>query len=67
MHLHVLGSGDAFGSAGRFNTCFLVDRGDESFLIDCGASAMIARCSVTPMCFSQIGSPSTRWTISVLT
>mgnify|MGYP001172912551 CR=1 FL=1 len=42
MHLHILGSGDAFGSGGRLNTCFLVDRGDRSFLIDCGASAMIS-------------------------
>jgi ribonuclease BN (tRNA processing enzyme) len=42
MRLKVLGSGDAFGSGGRFNTCFLVDRGEASFLIDCGASAMIA-------------------------
>jgi ribonuclease BN (tRNA processing enzyme) len=37
-----LGSGDAFGSGGRLNTCFLVIRGNASFLIDCGASAMIS-------------------------
>jgi ribonuclease BN (tRNA processing enzyme) len=37
-----LGSGDAFGSGGRLNTCFLVNRGNASFLIDCGASAMIS-------------------------
>ena len=42
MRLRFLGSGDAFGSGGRFNTCFLVDRGEQSFLIDCGASAMVA-------------------------
>lgn len=42
MELQLLGTGDAFGSGGRFNTCFLVDRGDDSFLIDCGASTMIA-------------------------
>jgi len=42
MLLKFLGTGDAFGSGGRFNTCFLADRGDESFLIDCGASAMIS-------------------------
>lgn len=42
MRLKFLGSGDAFGSGGRFNTCFLVDRGAASFLIDCGASVMIA-------------------------
>jgi ribonuclease BN (tRNA processing enzyme) len=37
-----LGSGDAFGSGGRLNTCFLVNRGEASFLIDCGATAMVA-------------------------
>ena len=42
MLVKFLGSGDAFGSGGRLNTCFLVNRGDASFLIDCGASAMIA-------------------------
>lgn len=42
MKLRFLGSGDAFGSGGRFNTCFLVDRGPSSFLIDCGASSMVA-------------------------
>jgi ribonuclease BN (tRNA processing enzyme) len=42
VRLKVLGCGDAFGSGGRFNTCFLIDRGEESFLIDCGASAMIS-------------------------
>jgi ribonuclease BN (tRNA processing enzyme) len=42
MRIRFLGCGDAFGSGGRFNTCFLVERGPESFLIDCGASSMIA-------------------------
>jgi ribonuclease BN (tRNA processing enzyme) len=42
MHVKFLGCGDAFGSGGRLNTCFLVNRGDASFLIDCGASAMIS-------------------------
>lgn len=42
MRVQVLGSGDAFGSGGRFHTCFAVLRGGASFLIDCGASAMIA-------------------------
>lgn len=46
MRLTVLGCGDAFGSGGRFNTCFHV-AGEEGgagggFLIDCGASALIA-------------------------
>jgi ribonuclease BN (tRNA processing enzyme) len=42
VQLRFLGCGDAFGSGGRLNTCFLVNRGDGSFLIDCGASAMIS-------------------------
>ncbi len=42
MRLKILGCGDAFGSGGRLNTCFLADRGETSFLIDCGASAMIS-------------------------
>ncbi|CAO4152449.1 Ribonuclease BN [Methylorubrum aminovorans] len=46
MRLQILGCGDAFGSGGRFNTCFHVDASDApdtgAFLIDCGASALIA-------------------------
>ncbi|MGH9767131.1 MAG: MBL fold metallo-hydrolase [Blastocatellia bacterium] len=37
-----LGSGDAFGSGGRFQTCIYVDGEDTKFLIDCGASSLIA-------------------------
>jgi ribonuclease BN (tRNA processing enzyme) len=37
-----LGSGDAFGSGGRFQTCFLVRSEPTRFLIDCGASSLIA-------------------------
>src|SRR3712207_4997472 len=42
MRLHVLGCGDAFGSGGRFNTCFQVSAEGTSFLLDCGASSLIA-------------------------
>jgi ribonuclease BN (tRNA processing enzyme) len=42
MELRVLGCGDAFGSGGRFNTCFHVETSATRFLIDCGASALIA-------------------------
>lgn len=42
MKLRFLGCGDAFGSGGRFNTCFLVEDGTTRFLIDCGASSLIA-------------------------
>ena len=42
MRMKLLGTGDAFGSGGRFNTCFLVDRGDQSVLVDCGSTSMVA-------------------------
>ena len=37
-----LGSGDAFGSGGRFQTCLLVHAADHRFLVDCGASSLVA-------------------------
>jgi ribonuclease BN (tRNA processing enzyme) len=37
-----LGTGDAFGSGGRLQTCFHVHTRDASFLIDCGATVCIA-------------------------
>ncbi len=42
MRIQFLGSGDAFGTGGRFNTCFHVTCEASVFLIDCGASSMIA-------------------------
>ena len=42
MRLQFIGSGDAFGSGGRFNTCFHVTGEHANFLIDCGASSLIA-------------------------
>ena len=41
MHLQFIGSGDAFGSGGRLNTCFHVSGQQVNFLIDCGASSLI--------------------------
>lgn len=41
MKLTVIGCGDAFGSGGRSNTCFLVEAG-STILLDCGASAPVA-------------------------
>src|SRR5262249_9581518 len=38
----IVGSGDSFGSGGRFNTCFLVDAPGFRFCIDFGASSLIA-------------------------
>lgn len=40
MQVTFLGSGDAFGSGGRFNTSFLVAAQRGNFLIDCGASSV---------------------------
>jgi ribonuclease BN (tRNA processing enzyme) len=37
-----VGCGDAFGSGGRFNTCFLVETPSLRFAIDFGASSLIA-------------------------
>ena len=42
MHLQFVGCGDAFGSGGRFNTCFHVVGATANFLIDCGASSLVA-------------------------
>lgn len=42
MRLTILGCGDAFGSGGRFNTCFHASTPEGAFLVDCGASALIA-------------------------
>ena len=42
MRLTVIGSGDAFGSGGRFNTCFHLSAGEHGYLIDCGASTHVA-------------------------
>jgi len=50
MRLQFLGSGDAFGSGGRFNMCMLVEYEPKRFLIECGASSLIAmkRFQVSP-------------------
>ena len=42
MQLRFVGCGDAFGSGGRFNTCFHVTGERINFLIDCGASSLPA-------------------------
>jgi ribonuclease BN (tRNA processing enzyme) len=42
MRLTVVGSGDAFGSGGRFNTCFLLETAKAVLLVDCGASSLVA-------------------------
>jgi ribonuclease BN (tRNA processing enzyme) len=42
MRVHFIGCGDAFGSGGRFNTCFHVTGDRTNLLIDCGASSLVA-------------------------
>jgi ribonuclease BN (tRNA processing enzyme) len=42
VSVQFLGSGDAFGSGGRFQTCIYVQSQATRFLIDCGASSLIA-------------------------
>jgi ribonuclease BN (tRNA processing enzyme) len=42
IQLHFLGSGDAFGSGGRFQPCLRLQSGNDSILIDCGASSLSA-------------------------
>lgn len=42
MKLTIVGSGDAFGSGGRFNTCFFLETAKAALLVDCGASALPA-------------------------
>lgn len=41
VKLTFIGSGDAFGSGGKNNTCFLVESRDCNFLIDCGATSLV--------------------------
>lgn len=40
--LTFLGSGDAFGTEGRFQTCLALRGGGPTILVDCGASSLIA-------------------------
>jgi ribonuclease BN (tRNA processing enzyme) len=56
MRFTFLGSGDAFGTGGRFNTCFHVASGDDAFLIDCGATSLVAmrRFNVDPASIGTI-------------
>ncbi len=42
LRVRFLGSGDNFGSGGRFQACIFVEAADERFLFDCGASSLIA-------------------------
>ena len=42
LRVQFLGSGDAFGSGGRFQTCILIRSSACRVLLDCGASSLVA-------------------------
>ena len=42
IQIRFLGSGDAFGSGGRLQTCICIKATTSTFLVDCGASSLIA-------------------------
>jgi ribonuclease BN (tRNA processing enzyme) len=42
VRLHFVGTGDAFGNGGRFQTCFWLEGAGDSLLIDCGATTLTA-------------------------
>ncbi len=56
VEVHFVGSGDAFGSGGRFQTCISVRASNDRFLIDCGTSSLIAlkRAGIHPLEVSKI-------------
>ena len=56
VRVRVLGSGDAFGSGGRYQTCFAIEAPSATFLLDCGASSLIAmkRFGVSPSAIETI-------------
>ncbi len=56
IQVRFIGSGDAFGSGGRFNTCIMISSLEEKFLVDCGASSLVAlrRFEVAPESLDMI-------------
>lgn len=56
MKVRFLGSGDAFGSGGRFQTCIHLQSGASQLLLDCGASSLIAmrRFGVEPQAIDTV-------------
>ncbi len=42
MRVRFVGSGDAFGSGGRWQTCIQLSRGGQVLLVDCGATTLAA-------------------------
>ncbi len=56
IQVRFLGSGDAFGSGGRLQTCICIKATTSTFLVDCGASSLIAlrRFGVAPNAIEMI-------------
>jgi ribonuclease BN (tRNA processing enzyme) len=56
VKVRFLGSGDAFGSGGRFQTCIHLEAGAGQLLLDCGASSLIAmrRFGVDPQAIDAV-------------
>ena len=50
LAIRCVGTGDAFGSGGRLNSCFHLAAGGEQLLLDCGCSTLIGlqRCGLDP-------------------
>ena len=42
MRLTILGCGDAFGAGGQLQSCFHIEAAEARFLVDCGATALLA-------------------------
>jgi ribonuclease BN (tRNA processing enzyme) len=42
MKLTIVGCGDAFGSGGRFQSCYLLETSQARLMIDCGANSPLA-------------------------
>jgi ribonuclease BN (tRNA processing enzyme) len=56
LRLRFLGSGDAFGSGGRFQTCLYLEGPGDRVLIDCGATSLVAmkRAGIDPASIGTI-------------
>lgn len=56
MRITCLGSGDAYGSGGRFQTCYYVESNSFKILLDCGATALSAmkRFGVNPATIDMV-------------
>lgn len=54
--LTIIGSGDAFGSGGRHTACYFVEGAENPFLLDCGATALVAlkQAKISTLAFDTI-------------